>query len=82
MPLSLRIKLWLGWFFGWDKGGIRFVLFLIAVWSVMLGYACVIEPMIFPEPGVELTAQEDAELRERLNELLKDRDLSPIPSRR
>lgn len=77
MPRSLRFKLWLGRFFGWDKDGLRIVLFVAAMLVAGFTYDAVVRPVIFPEPA-EWSAQEEKDARERLNELLKERSLPTL----
>jgi hypothetical protein len=68
----LRIKLWIGWLFGWDKQGVRAMLLVVACLTAfvlfVLVYDGVISPVIFPEPEGLTPAQ-----REELREMFKDR---------
>jgi hypothetical protein len=49
VELGLRIKLWLGWLFGWDKGGIRAALLIISFWVVILSAECAYESLTSPK---------------------------------
>jgi hypothetical protein len=80
VSLSLRIKLWIGWLFGWDKQGVRAMLLIIGFWIAFIAFAFVydgvIRPVIFPEPqGIMTPAQEQEFLDwfERQKEIRENR---------
>lgn len=76
VPLSLRIKLLLGRFFGWDKDGIRLVLFVVALFAAAFLYEGVVKPAIWHDPS-GLTDTQRQEIRDQF----KDR-LTPSPTTR
>jgi hypothetical protein len=57
----LRVKLWIGWLFGWDKRGVRAMLLVFAFMAAFVVFAFVydgvIRPVIFPEPAGLTEAQ-------------------------
>lgn len=71
----LRPKLWLGWFFGWDKGGVRATLFLIAFWVVLLGADCAYDRLT-GRNSTSGTADCDAACHEWVERILRE---NPVP---
>jgi hypothetical protein len=53
--MPLRVKLWLGRLFDWDKGGVRAVLFLMSAFALILGAECAYNDLVRehdPSPDV------------------------------
>lgn len=78
MPLSLRVKLFLGKVTDWDKDVIKIALFVVAIFVAGFMYDGLVRPMIFPESGgyaegegITITADE------LLEEIRKQRRPSP-----
>lgn len=61
----MRIKLWLGKMFGWDKGGIRALLFLIALPVVALSAEYVINKALPDPPCTFICNDEDSRRLDR-----------------
>lgn len=63
--MNLRIKLWLGKMFGWDKAGLRAAVILACFWVVVIGGLWAYDNILFPEPACDAQC-------EAVTELLRD----------